>query len=56
MLSLNYAQGMDFQVAFFLRVCGVCLLKNSASHILYVEGSAAIATEQRWIDIDQENL
>lgn len=47
--------GNGFSCSFFcLFVFVVCLLKNSASRILYVEGSGAIATEQRWIEIDQE--
>lgn len=49
MLSLNYAQGMDFQVAFlsFFPPPPVLLLKNSASNGLYTEGSGVTATKQR---------
>lgn len=58
MLSLNYAQGMDFQVAFFSSFfffSPVLLLKNSASDVLYTEGSDATVTEQTRIDVVQEN-
>lgn len=42
----------SFSFLFF----SVFLLKNSASNVLYTEGSGATATEQRWIDVVQENL